>query len=275
MGLKLKFLLAFLTCTLITLAVIVFSLVSFRQMGGRTDTMVQRDIRINQYANVLARELARSRRAEKEFFIFPRNEKKQLRAMVEWRKSYTTIRDRIVPMLESLYREAGDTAALAKLAKARELIRDNMAAFDAYTAKFRKTRSYDRADQAGYGEFKDRTHTVEDIADDMVNASMARVRGEWRELASQRQRTGMILQLSFVAALLWGLLLPVVFAGRLSRALAYLTKIAVDISQGRLGEEIRLRRRDEIGRLAKAIGQLQKSMRIVMDRCGGRDNQKK
>ncbi len=271
MGLKLRFLLAFLSCTLITLAVIVFSLVSFRKIGGLTDTLVQRDIKINEYSNFFARELARSRQAEKDFFIFPRNEEKQLKYMVKWKKSYTKIRDEYIPMLESLYREAGDTAALAKLAKIRQLMKENMTAFEVYTAKFKKTKSYNRVNRAEYGEFKDRTHIIEDIVEEMVKSSLVNVRRGWQRLITERQETGFILQISFAAALLWGILLPVVFAGRLTRAIVYLTKIADDISQGRLGEEIRLRRRDELGRLAQAIGRLQKSMQMIMEKYRRRE----
>ncbi len=271
MSLKLKFLLSYLTCTLITVAVIVFTLISFRNIGRMTDTLVQHDVKVHEYANYFSRELAHSRRAEKEFFIFPRNEKKQLKYVVKWKKSYGKIRDEYIPMLETLYRESNDTASLAMLAEARKLMNENMADFDTVVAKFKKTKSYDAVNKAEYGRFKDRTHIIEDISQKLGEAAMRNVRTGWQKLSTLRQETGFILQIVFGFAILWGLVLPIVFAGRLSRSLAYLTKLADDISQGRLGEEIRMRRRDELGKLAKAIGRLQKSMQMVMDKYRRRE----
>jgi len=269
MNLKIKFLLAFLSCSLITVCVIVFTLFAFRNIGAKTD-MVQRDVKINGNINYFARELAKSRRSEKEFFIFPRNEKKQLRYEVAWKKSYLKMRDDFIPRLELLYKEANNTAALAELKKIRALMKENLAAFDTIAAKFQKTKSYDAVNKAEYGTFKDRTHTIEDFVDKAVQASMKDVRRGWQDISQMRRETGMILQIVFVAALLWGLLLAVIIAGRLSKSIVYLTKITDDISQGRLGEKIRLRRRDEIGKLAKSVGRLQKSMQLVMDKYRAR-----
>ncbi len=270
MNLKLKIFLAFLTCTLITIGVIVFTLISFRNIGRMTDTLVH-DVRINENANYFAKELARSRRLEKEFFIFPRNEKKQLKYVVAWKKSYTRIRDEFIPQIETRYQESNDTASLAKLAEVKKLMNENMVDFDKVVARFKKTKSYAAVNKAEYGTFKDRTHVIEDIADKLGRDAMRKVNIGWQKLTSMRQETGFILQIVFGVSVLWGVFLPVFFAGRLSRAITYLTKMANDISQGRMGEEIRMRRRDEVGKLAKALVRLQKSMRMVMDRYRRRE----
>jgi HAMP domain-containing protein len=69
-----------------------------------------------------------------------------------------------------------------------------------------------------------------------------------------------------VAIILFIALIALLYGNSLSGQIRYLTDVAEHVSIGELGEEITVKSNDEIGALANAIGRMQDSIRISLDR---------
>ena len=76
-------------------------------------------------------------------------------------------------------------------------------------------------------------------------------------------RNVVIIQLAIILVIA---LVAFFYGNSLSGKIRYLTDVAEHVSIGELGEEISVKSRDEIGALAEAIGRMQDSIRISLDR---------
>ncbi len=69
-----------------------------------------------------------------------------------------------------------------------------------------------------------------------------------------------------VVAVLWGIIIPLVFSRRMTSFILYLKNVADDISKGKIDETIDVERTDELGDLAQSIKRMQTSTRIMLER---------
>lgn len=265
MKLWVKYFFAFMTSTLLTIAVTVVAIWGLDKIHNTTTNLVEINLRIHELANYFGKELAHSRRAEKEFFIFPNNKKKQLKYVVKWKKSYETIRGHISE-LETLFNITNNSEMLAMLEQARKLMAANEDEFDIVVDKYIATKSYDVVNKAEYGAFKEKTHTLEDIAVELAQYGLIAVKNNWTELKRTEKFVMQILLGISALAVIWGFLLPLILGKRLGKAIGYLTDVSNEISQGNLEERIEMNRKDELGQLAKAIQRMQKSLKIMLAR---------
>lgn len=264
MKLLTKQFLIFFVGSIFTMAVAGSAIWGFQNLEKVTDQLLMVDVKINSLANNFAREIAESRRAEKEFFIFPEKPKKQLKYIVNWNKSYDLVLSDYLNGLEPLLKKNNDNEKLVMVARVRELMEENIDTWKIVTDKFQLTKSYDSVNQAEYGVFKKKTHKIEDIATKLINDSMADVGKNRQKLHSTRQLTENLIKGIFVIALLWGFLAPIFFARRMTSAIVEMTKVATAISQGRIGVNLKIDRKDELGDLAVAITRMQKSLQIII-----------
>ncbi len=91
MKIRTQYYLAFLSSLIITFAVIGTSFWGLSSLKSTTDYLVQVNSAVLENSNLFEKELAKSRRAEKEFFIFPKNLAKQEKYIQSWNSSYNKI----------------------------------------------------------------------------------------------------------------------------------------------------------------------------------------
>ncbi|MEN8135482.1 MAG: HAMP domain-containing protein [Thermodesulfobacteriota bacterium] len=269
MKLLTKQFLTFFVGSIFTLAVAGTAIWGFKDLERVTDQLLLVDIKINALANDFSREIAKSRRAEKEFFIFPNKRAKQVKYIANWHKSYDLIMAEYLEELDLLLGKNKDREKLVMTARARELMNANIAGWKDVTDKFKRTKSYNSVNKAEYGLFKKRTNEIEDISAKLIDESMNDVFESRQKLQTERALTENLIKGIFIAALLWGLLAPIFFARRLTDAIKNITKVTEEISRGRLGINLKVTRKDELGDLAAAINRMQRSLMIMIKKIKG------
>jgi methyl-accepting chemotaxis protein len=269
MKLLTKQFLAFLIGSLFTLGVAGTALWGFKNLEVVTDQLLSIDVRVNALANDFARELAKSRRAEKEFFIFPDKPEKQVKYISKWSKSYNMILEDFLNELNTLLRSKGDSIKLAEVAKATNLMNENIDEWKIVTDNFIRSKSYDQVNNAEYGVFKKRTHELEDISAALIATSMEDVVESRQQLKEVRDLNEMIIKGLFVVSLIWAILFPMLFSRKMSGDIKKITKVADEISRGKIAAKLVLKRKDELGELAIAITRMQKSLMIIIRKLKG------
>ena len=256
--------LIFFVGSLFTLGVACVAIWGFNNLNTVTDQLLTVDVKINALSNNFARELAKSRRAEKEFFIFPDKPHKQVKYIAKWNKSYDAIISEYLVELDKLLRTNRDSTKLAMVVKAKELMNANIDEWKVVTDRFIEFKSYDMVNKAEYGVFKKRTHELEDISVGLIDGSMKDVVESRMELQSERTSIENLIKGIIVFAVIWGGLAPIFFSRRLTSVIKSITKVTDEISRGRIGTPLQVNRKDELGDLASAITRMQKSLQIII-----------
>ncbi len=272
MKLLTKQFLTFFVGSLFTLAVAGTAFWGFKSLEKVTDQLLMVDVKINVLANNFSREMAKSRRAEKEFFIFPDNPAKQVKYIADWHKSYDLIMSEYLAELDILLWKNNDNEKLAMTTRARKLMTANITIWKTVTDKFKSTKSYDTVNRAEYGLFKERTHEIEDISVKLIEGSIKDVFESRQKLQSERALNENLIKGIFIAALLWGLLAPIFFARRLTAVIKNITRVTQEISRGRIGINLPVERKDELGDLAAAINRMQRSLVIMIKKLKAAQN---
>ncbi len=98
--------------------------------------------------------------------------------------------------------------------------------------KYQATKSYDSVNVAEYSLFKKRTHTLEDIAVKLSEYGFVEVdKGRKHIDAIQKKTNNAIRIVSVIAIILWGLVIPIVFARRVTSVILNLSKVSDEISK--------------------------------------------
>ena len=265
MRIRTKHLLAFLSATVITFMVVGVSLWGFYTLQKTTDYLVLVNSKVLEEANSLDKELAHSRRAEKEFFIFPDNPEKQAKYIGSLKKSYQKMRQHLF-QLERLFQGENNIAMLKMIERANEILTDNEVTFDVVVEKFTKSKSYDEVNKAEYGTFKERIHTLEDIAVKITQYGLSEVEKGRQSLEDTQKKTMLAIWVISIIAVLWGIFVPIIMSRRLTRTILYLTNISNDISKGKIDKKIQVTSKDELGELAGSIQRMQTSISIMLEK---------
>lgn len=263
MKLQTKYLLTFLSSTLFTLIIVGLSIFGFYELNKTTNYLVTVNSRVMEFANLYEKDLAQSRRSEKEFFIFPNKPKKQAKYVQKWKNSMDIL-DKYLMELAGLLAQEHQKDLLNKIADAKNIISENRALWANVVKKFQETKSYDTVNNAEYGTFKKRIHILEGIGKELSAYAFAEVEKGRKEIDKIQQQTNMLIKIITFIAIFWGILIPIFFARRMTATIIYLSKVADDISRGRLGQDIKVTRKDELGDLALSIKRLQTSTRIML-----------
>ncbi|PKL51908.1 MAG: hypothetical protein CVV37_03975 [Nitrospira bacterium HGW-Nitrospira-1] len=262
MKLRTKYLISFFSSTLITLVIVGLSIFGFYRLDKTTNYLVTVNSRVMEYSNLYEKELAKSRRAEKEFFIFPDNLTKQIKYINAWKNSMDTINDYLKELNDLFIHEQRGNLS-NKVIQAENIVAKNRLEWDRVVTKFQETRSYDTVDKAEYGKFKEQTHTLEDIGKEISAYALSEVEKGRLEINRIQKQTDIWIKLIAIAAVLWGFIAPIIFARQMTSTIIYLSKIANDISKGDMEQEIEVNRKDELGDMAQSIKRLQTSMRVI------------
>lgn len=265
MTIRNKHLISFSSATLITLMVVGVALWGFYELRETTDYLVSVNNKVLETATNFDKELAHSRRAEKEFFIFPNNEKKQTKYVASWTKSYNMIRHYLAD-LEYLFQAENKQVMLQLIARAKGIMDENEKTFSTVVSKFKRTKSYDTVNKAEYGTFKKQTHILEDIAVRISNYGLAEVQKGRESLARTQRNTLLAIWIISAFAVIWGIIVPIVLSKRLTSTISYLTQVSNDISKGKMEKQIHVTSRDELGDLAHSIQRMQTSIKIMLDK---------
>ena len=265
MKIRAKYLIAFLSGTVITVIIVGVSLWGLTSLRKTTDYLVTVNSRVLEFASNFDKELAHSRRAEKEFFIFPNNRAKQAKYIGKWKGAYKKIRG-YLDELERLFLGENNAEMFTLVTQARNVMDENETLFASVIVKFRQTGSYDAVNRAEYGTFKEKTHILEGIAVTMSQYGLAEVEKGREVLAKTQSRTQWTIQIISILAIIWGVVIPLVLSKRMTATIVYLTQISNDISKGEMEKEITVASRDEVGDLALSIKRMQTSIKIMLDR---------
>ncbi len=265
MKLQGKYLISYMSSTLITIIVVALSIFGFYQLNKTTNYLVTVNSRVLEYANLYEKVLAQSRRAEKEFFIFPNNLQKQGKYVKKWNESMGSI-DGYLEKLESIFVQEKHQILLDKVVDAKALVVENRAEWAIVVTRFQETKSYDTVNKAEYGKFKERVHVLEGIGEEISTYGFSEVKKGRKEIDKIQQQSKLLLQVISVVAILWGIIIPIVFARKMTSTIIYLSRIADDISKGKISQEIKVTRTDELGDLAHSIKRMQTSLRIMLER---------
>ncbi|MBU0483181.1 MAG: HAMP domain-containing protein [Proteobacteria bacterium] len=268
MKLRAKYLMAFLSSTALTFAVAGVCVWGFTNVDKISNNIFDVDSVILEQAIFFDKELAHSRRSEKEFFIFPKDLIKQTEYVDKWKTSYEKMGGHLVE-LERQFGVINNQPMIAAVGRAKEIIAENKVTFEIVVDKFEKTKSYDKVNKAEYGDFKAKTHELEEIALQISQVGMEGVRRGKGELAQAQNEVLLLIKAVSLFAIAWGLLLPIIFTSRIVSVIKNLVKISNEISQGKFSE-IKIKRNDELGDLVTAIKRMQKSVAILMDRVSSR-----
>lgn len=263
MKLQTKYLIAFLSNTLITLIIVGLAGFGFYELNKTTNYLVTVNSRVLQYAGLFEKNLAQSRRAEKEFFIFPNKPEKQAKYIKSWNNSMDQLLDDLQE-LESLFINVQHEVLLNKVTQAKKIIAKNKREWAIVVRKFQESKNYDVVNKAEYGTFKKRIHVLEDIGKDISAYGNAEVEKGRQEIEKVQKMTDMLIKIVAVIAVIWGTVVPVIFARQMTSTIVYLCDIADQISKGNLNQEIKVSRKDELGDLAQAIKRMQVSIRVML-----------
>ncbi len=263
MKIRTQYYLAFLSSLIITFAVAVAAIWGVSNLKSTTDYLVQVNSAVLENSNHIEKELAKSRRAEKEFFIFPNNPAKQKKYVRSWDSSYNRIYG-YIGELRKLFTGTDNTTMLAKLDEAEMAMAANEIEWKMVVKKFQKTKSYDMVNKAEYGSFKKKTHLIEEISAEMTEFGMSEVAKGRQELAEIQSKVSLIVQGITGLAIIWGLLLPALLSRRLTAYILKLTEVSTKISQGKLTSKVPTGRSDELGNLANSIELMQKSLIFML-----------
>jgi len=237
----------------------------FYELRETTDYLVTINSKVLETASNFDKELAHSRRAEKEFFIFPGNDEKQTKYVVSWETSYKKMRHYLTE-LESLFRTGNNHVMLQLIGRAKGIMDENETTFASVVSKFKQTKSYDTVNEAEYGSFKNQTHILEDIALKISKFGLAEVQKGRETLAETQRRTLLSIWIISAFAIIWGIIIPSILSRRLTSTILYLTNISNDISKGKMEKTINVTSRDELGDLANSIQRMQTSVKIMLDK---------
>ncbi len=262
MKIRTQYYVAFLSSIAITFSVAVSAIWGINNLKSTTDYFVQINSAVLENSSLFEKELAKSRRYEKEFFIFPNNPTKQKKYIKSWHKSYDMIYGHI-GKLKKLVSEMGNTTLLNKLGEAEMAMASNEKEWNIVVNKYQKTKSYDLVNKAEYGSFKKKTHVIEDISSAMNKFGMSEVAKGREKLAEIQSEVSLIVQGITGLAIIWGLLLPMLLSGRLTSHILKLTEVSTQISHGNLNSKVPTGRNDELGELANSIEMMRKSLIIV------------
>ncbi len=265
MKIRIEYLIAFLSCTLITFVIVGVSFWGFNRLEVTTDYLVNINSRVLEHATSFEKDLAKSRRAEKEFFIFPNNIKKQDKYIKKFNYHYAEVR-RHIANLTRLLNKIGNPEIQQILPRCTSLMNKNERLWNIVTVKYKDTKSYDEVNTAEYGLFKKNTHVLEDSSAQITGYGLAEVEKGRKTLMDTQAKTRLAIQIITAIALLWGILLPIFLTKKLTATILYLAKVTDDISRGKIGIEIQVSRKDELGVLANSIIRMQKSLRILLKR---------
>ena len=263
MKIRTQYYLAFLSSLIITFAVAVAAIWGVSNLKSTTDYLVQVNSAVLENSNFIEKELAKSRRAEKEFFIFPDKPAKQSKYVRSWNGSY----DRIygyIGELRTLFTGTGNTTMLAKLDEVETAMAANEKEWKIVVKKFQETKSYDMVNKAEYGSFKMKTHLIEEISAKMTEFGMNEVAKGRQELAEIQSKVCSIIQGITVLAIIWGLLLPALLSRRLTAYIHKLTEVSTQISHGKLTSKVPTGRSDELGDLANSIELMRRSLTMIL-----------
>lgn len=216
-----------------------------------------------EFANLYEKDLAQSRRAEKEFFIFPNKPKKQDKYVHKWKGSMDILA-RYLEELEGLLTTEKHNDLVKKITQAKNIISENRALWEIVVKKFQNTKSYDTVNNAEYGTFKKRIHVLEDIGKELSAYAFSEVEKGRKEIDKIQHQTNLLIKIITFLAVFWGILIPIFFARQMTSTIIYLSRIADDISRGKIDQQIKVTRKDELGDLALAIKRLQTSTRIML-----------
>ncbi len=269
MKIRTQYFLAFLSATLLTVILAGTGWWGFNNLRNTTDYLVRINSSVLEYSALFEKSLAQSRRAEKEFFIFPDNKDKQDKYIEKWENSYGKI-NVYIKKLRTLFEEAGNVDMLAKLDQAEKAMAANENDFAAVIQKYQDSKSYDLVNKAEYGIFKDRTHLLETISSEMTQFGLQEVAQGREKLAKVQQQlfsSGLII--TFIALVL-GMFVPLVLSKRLTSYILQLTHATTEISRGNITVEMPPGRKDEIGDLANAIELIRKSLKIMLKKASSK-----
>lgn len=265
MTLRTRYLLAFLAGTALTLIVVATAIWCITDLHATTNHLVDINSIILEKAHTFEKNLALSRRAEKEFFIFLDSPSKQAKYVASWEQFYGRTRKDAVELAAILER-AGNKDLASAAREAISLITANESEFVKVVNKFQETKSYDAVDQAEYGVFKKRTHAIEEISEKIAKYGLDEVNVSRAAFARTKARTDKTLYSIAAVSLILSVALAFFMSRALTATILHLTRISNDISMGKLEEEIKVDRADELGELAGAIARMQKSIRIMLSR---------
>lgn len=270
MKIRAQYYLAFLSSLIVIFAVAGSALWGVSNLKSTTDYLVHVNSYVLENSSLFEKELAKSRRAEKEFFIFPDNEAKQEKYVKSWRSSYKNIYG-YISELRKLFTETGNTDMLAKLDEAENAMTSNEKEFAIVVNKFKKTKSYDAVNKAEYGSFKKKTHIIEDISANMTEFGLGEVAKGRAKLADTQSKVSFLIQGITGLAIVWGLLVPALLSRRLTSFILKLTDVSTKISQGNLTAKVPTGRKDELGDLASSLVLMQKSLLITVKKFKDKD----
>lgn len=259
-----KHIFLFFISTFFTIGIAGAALWGLQDVKANIDQLLQGDVRINDLANKFGRELSKSREAEKQFFVFPDNLKQQNKFIISWNKSYDLILVNYFDELDLLLRKSNDRDKLTMVAQARQLMNQNLAEWKKITDKFKQTKSYRAVVKAEYGPFLDRTEKIEDFASRLIEGSLQDVLNSRQKLNNTRAQMELVIQGILLAAILWGLFVPLIVARRLKGLVGRMIKITEEIGRGQAGSELNVSRGDELGELANSITRMQRSVQAMM-----------
>ncbi|MBW6521448.1 MAG: HAMP domain-containing protein [Desulfoarculaceae bacterium] len=265
MKIRAKYLLAFLSSTLLTLVIIGVTWMGLVELEKTTNYLVDKNNQILEFASLFEKELAQSRRAEKEFFIFPDDPAKQAKYVSDWEKMYKNVRNDALK-LQDLFESIDNQEMAKKMRDTLKLIKDNEQEFELVVHKFQETKSYDAVNAAEYGSFKEKTHAIEEAAKAASSYGLAEVTKGRQSLVAVQHKVITVMQILALVSIVWGIVLPLVLATRMTSAIINLTKISDAVSMGNLDQEINIERKDELGDLARAIKRMQKSFVLMISR---------
>lgn len=266
MKIRTQYFLAFLSSTLFTLILAGIGLWGFNNLQGSTDYLVKVNSSVLEYSSLFEKVLAQSRRAEKEFFLFPDKPEKQEKYITSWGDSYSQIYA-YIGELRNLFEQTKNTAMLARLDEAQIAMRENENDFVVVIEKFQESKSYDLVNAAEYGAFKGRTHTIEDISSAMTQFGLKEVARGRVELASMQKQVLILGRVVTLIAMVLGVLMPFFLSNHMTRYILKLTDCTIQISRGNLTGELPLGRKDELGDLANAIDLIKKSLNIMLKKA--------
>lgn len=266
MKIRTQYFLTFLSATLLTVILAATGWWGFSSLQKSTDYLVKINSSVLEYSSLFEKVLAQSRRAEKEFFIFPDNLKKQEKYVTKWNNSYNQIYTYITE-LQKLFVQTGNTAMLADLKEAEKAMLENEKDFAIVVEKFRESKSYNLVNAAEYGIFKNRTHTIEDISAAMTQFGLKEVQKGRAELAATQNQLLFYGKIITLTALLSGIIIPFILSKRLTAYILQLTNATTHISRGDLAVEMPPGRKDELGDLANAIELIRKSLKIMLKKA--------
>jgi len=251
----------FLISVAITIIVGAVAVYGLGQLNKLTNDVIGVNVKMLELADKLSGDVARSRRNEKEFFLFSEMENPTKQA--EYIEKLGVAYELLAKDAEEVKRISQGTAVEERADEIVRMVAVSRAGLAQVNDLILSGKTYEEV-QPEYTVFKGNIHHLEDLSAEVAQAALNSVEEDRQKLAQTQGRITSFVIVTVILAATVGLLLGVFLTRSITRPVVHLSEAAGVISRGNLTQEIEVKSQDELGQLALAFNHMAQELRNLI-----------